>query len=206
VKRIPDSYWEAGISYPEYKKLIHLLASGSVVPEILYPPHLQKYVPINLRRMDRWEKRSHAIQRSDDRTLANGSAFRILVLTEAWCGDAAHVLPVAEKVIRSWDGLDVRYLFRDQHPELMQAFLTSGSRSIPKYILFRKEDGQVIETWGPRPSVLQAWTMNERSKVNFDPDAISVYQQSWYNSDKGNLIIEELDGWLEKSLSAENFL
>lgn len=206
MKCIPDSYWEAGISYPEYKKLIHLLATDSIVPEIHYPPNLQKYVPINLRRMDRWEKRSHMIQRSGDRIIANGSAFRLLALTEAWCGDAAHILPVAEKVIRSWDGLDVRYLFRGQHPELMQAFLTSGSRSIPKYILFRKEDGQVIEAWGPRPSVLQAWTMNERSKANFDADAISVYQQSWYNKDKGGSIMEELDRWLEKALSAENIL
>lgn len=206
MKRISDSSWEAGISYPEYKKLIRLLASGSVVPEVQYPPYLQKYVPINVRRMDRWEKRSHTIHRSGDRTSAIGSSFRILVLTEGWCGDAAHVLPVAEKVIQSWEGLDVRYLFRDQHPELMQAFLTFGSRSIPKYILFRKADGQVIEAWGPRPSVLQTWTMNERRKVNFDTDAISVYQQSWYNKDKGKAIMEELDAWLQKALSSENTL
>ena len=58
---------------------------------------------------------------------------------------------------RSWPscadavpGLELRMLRRDQHPEVMDRYLTNGSRSIPIVIVL-DEEFRELGHWGPRP-------------------------------------------------------
>ena len=57
-----------------------------------------------------------------------------MVLTEGWCGDAAQVLPVINKIASLSDFIDLKIILRDEHEELMNKFLTNGSKSIPKLV------------------------------------------------------------------------
>ena len=67
------------------------------------------------------------------------------MLTEGWCGDAAQILPVLNKIDQAIDNIDVKLLYRDQNLELMDEFLTNGGRSIPKVIIVDKNSLEAKE-------------------------------------------------------------
>mgnify|MGYP000078865302 CR=1 FL=1 len=73
-----------------------------------------------------------------------------MVLTEPWCGDSAFLLPVLAEAAALSDDISLRILLRDDNLDVMDQYLTDGSRSIPKMAAFG-EDGEELFTWGPRP-------------------------------------------------------
>ena len=57
--------------------------------------------------------------------------WRLVVLTEDWCGDAVNTVPVVARFAEAV-GWDLKVLTRDDNPDLMDAHLTNGrSRAIP---------------------------------------------------------------------------
>lgn len=73
-----------------------------------------------------------------------------MVLTEPWCGDSAFLLPVIAEAATLTEKVTLRILPRDDNLDIMDQYLTGGSRSIPKLVGF-SEDGDELFTWGPRP-------------------------------------------------------
>jgi hypothetical protein len=73
-----------------------------------------------------------------------------MVLTEPWCGDSAFLLPVIAEAAALSDKVTLRILLRDENLDVMDQYLTDGSRSIPKLVAFA-EDGTERFVWGPRP-------------------------------------------------------
>ena len=73
------------------------------------------------------------------------------VLTEPWCGDSAFLLPVIAEAAALSDQVSLRILLRDENLNLMDQYLTNGSRSIPKLVAF-SEAGKELFVWGPRPA------------------------------------------------------
>jgi hypothetical protein len=74
-----------------------------------------------------------------------------MVLTEPWCGDSAFLLPVIADAAAASEAVTLRILLRDDNLDIMDQYLTDGSRSIPKLVTFT-EDGHEQFTWGPRPA------------------------------------------------------
>src|SRR5262249_17775401 len=115
-----------------------------------------------------------------------------LVLTEAWCGDAAHSIPVLHALALQNPLITLCFVFRDENPELMDAYLTNGvSRSIPKLIAMDTATHEELFTWGPRPAPLQAIFMKMRGE-GMVYGAIKEELQRWYNKDKSVTIQEEM--------------
>ena len=73
-----------------------------------------------------------------------------MVLTEPWCGDSAFLLPIIQEAADLSDQVTLRILLRDDNLDVMDQYLTDGSRSIPKLVAF-SADGDELFTWGPRP-------------------------------------------------------
>ncbi len=73
-----------------------------------------------------------------------------MVLTEPWCGDSSFLLPVIAEAAALNDAVTLRILLRDDNLDIMDQYLTGGSRSIPKLVAF-SEEGIELFTWGPRP-------------------------------------------------------
>ena len=113
----------------------------------------------------------------------------LLVLAEDWCGDASNTIPVLAKVAEQVPGLELRVLRRDEHPEVMDRYLTNGARSIPIVIAL---DGDFAELghWGPRPTELQAWVMSRKGIV----PKVDLYPQirKWYARDRGESTLREV--------------
>lgn len=78
-----------------------------------------------------------------------------LVLTEPWCGDSAQCVPCLEVMARQQPLLTLKLVPRDQNLDLMDRYLTNGSRSIPRLVAFAP-DGRELFRWGPRPAAAQA--------------------------------------------------
>lgn len=112
----------------------------------------------------------------------SASPRRLLVLAEDWCGDASNTIPYLQKFVERVPGLELRVLRRDEHPEVMDRYLTNGSRSIPIVIALDEEFGEVGH-WGPRPWELQEWVMTNRAAI---PKAdLYPMVRRWYARDRG---------------------
>ena len=81
-----------------------------------------------------WEavyKKSRTPKSAIRRAAEIGGRWKLLVLSEDWCGDAVNTLPVVARFADEV-GWDFRVLSRDENLDLMDAHLTNGrSRSIP---------------------------------------------------------------------------
>jgi hypothetical protein len=133
----------------------------------------------------------HAIARPPAWALEAAPAagsLRFLVLLEDWCGDASNTIPMLAKYAEA-AGIELRVLRRDEYPEVMDRYLTNGSRSIPVVIFL---DGTFNELghWGPRPGELQDWVIANRGVI---PKA-ELYPQvrKWYARDRGETTLREV--------------
>ncbi|MGH7702900.1 MAG: thioredoxin family protein [Gemmatimonadales bacterium] len=118
-----------------------------------------------------------------------GTNLRLLVISEDWCGDASNTVPVLAKWAEQTPGLELRIVRRDENRELMNRYLTNGSRSIPIVILL-DQDFREIGHWGPRPSELQAWVMEHRATTP-KPELYPQVRR-WYAKDKGETTLREV--------------
>lgn len=115
---------------------------------------------------------------------------RLLALAEDWCGDASNTLPVLARLAEQAPGIELRLIRRDEHPEVMDRYLTDGSRSIP-IVIALDDEFREIGHWGPRPSELQRWVMGElgrgRPKSELYPEI-----RRWYARDRGETTLREV--------------
>lgn len=186
-KGIDNSY-----SYQEYRNLVSdLLAEGKSTGHE-QSDALTNYSMLNDRRMKRLDKTLKIDDQVKDAFTSAKTDITWLVLTEGWCGDAAQSLPVINKLAEMNDGIKLRIISRDDNDELMNNFLTNGGKSIPKLIAYNKETKEVVDSWGPRPSVATKM-VNDYKELHgsLDPE-FKQDLQVWYNKDKGNNIAEDL--------------
>lgn len=118
-----------------------------------------------------------------------GTKRKLLVIAEDWCGDASNTVPVLARFASQAPGLELRVIMRDRYPEVMDQYLTNGSRSIPIVIVL-DESYEEIGHWGPRPTELQAWVMANRTTM----PKTELYPQvrKWYARDRGETTIREV--------------
>lgn len=184
-----------GINYPDYRKMIDELLARDMTTGSNHSEDYLNYTRMNVHRMDRADKRYDI--RPDLALAANtlNKAYTFLVLTEGWCGDAAHNVPLIAKLADSSPQLDLKLILRDEHLDVMDAFLTNGGRSIPKLIALDNATGKVVSTWGPRPEPIQQKMMDY--KADTSPDKLPYSEMSkevqlWYSRDKSATLQEEL--------------
>ncbi len=185
MERIIEEALSASIGYSQYRELIDgLLEEGKTTGPNQSEDFLH-YTNLNVTRMRRLDKTTRI---EDEVGLAIQGIKKEqvwLVLTEAWCGDAAQVIPVVEAIAGLSNVIQTKYVLRDEHTELIDLFLTNGGRSIPKILLLDKEKDEVYATWGPRPSELQGVIDANKASDNPKPySELSVDVQRWYAKDK----------------------
>lgn len=180
-----------GLAYQAYRQLIdELLLEGKTTGPDDSEAMLH-YTKMNVQRMNRVEK---TFQLSEELQLALQELdqnYRLLIISEGWCGDAAQIVPVVDQMVKnSNDKLSLRLVLRDKNLPLIDAHLTNGGRAIP-VVLVLDEVGAILATWGPRPQVLQH-LLAEWKKENSDMMALAEKLHSWYAKDKTRATQEEL--------------
>ena len=108
-----------------------------------------------------------------------------LVISESWCGDAAQILPIINKMAEVSDKIDLKIVLRDDNEDLMNLFLTNGTRSIPKLIIIDKETNEVIADFGPRPQEAKQLILDYKAEHGIVDETAKINLQKWYLNDKG---------------------
>ncbi len=188
----------ASQSYQEYQQMITtLLADGKTTGDN-HSEAMLHYTELNQQRMQRLDKTAKLTDVLREKLAAVSTRWTWLVLTEAWCGDAAQSIPLMAKMAEKSPQITLKLLLRDEHPKVMNAYLTNGSRSIPKLICLT-EDLQEMGTWGPRPAEAQQ-LMNDFKQQHPDEDyqALAKEMQRWYARDRTQAIQKEFAELLTK--------
>ncbi|MEP5339392.1 MAG: thioredoxin family protein [Algibacter sp.] len=185
-------------SYQDYRVLVKQLAEENSTTGSEKTEALVNYTKLNDKRMKRWDKTVKISEDAQEKIQGFSESVTWLVITESWCGDAAHIMPVLNKVANLNDNIDFKVVLRDDNPELIDAFLTNGGRAIPKVIMLDNASGEVIDTFGPRPSEATGYVNRFKAENGALTSEFKEDLQHWYNKNKGQNIIEDLTEMLCK--------
>ena len=126
-----------------------------------------------------------------------------VVITESWCGDSAQNLPIIAKVAALNDNINLRIVLRDDNLEIMDQYLTNGSRSIPKLVVFDQENNELFQ-WGPRPAEAQN-LYNRLKNEGVEKSEINKELQLWYGRNRGKEVERELIALLNEAIVKSKF-
>lgn len=185
-------------NYEEYKKIVFQLAdegksSGEQSEERIAATN------INAQRIKRIDKQCELQEDLIEIAKKIKSKYEWVLITESWCGDGAQCIPVISKIASVIPNVELKFIFRDDNLTIMDAFLTNGSRSIPKLIIINKESEEIEGIWGPRPQAIQEMVTNFKKEFpNANHDELVKNLHLWYARDKTNAVQEEFKTLLNK--------
>lgn len=178
------------MSYKEYRTLIDSLMDQNKTTGENHSEAMLNYTNMNLTRMNKWDKRYEPSDETKAAINEKGQEIWLLI-TEAWCGDAAHSVPVFSKLSEENPNIDLRIVLRDENLDLMDMYLTNGGRSIPKLIRLDANDKSEIDSWGPRPKPAQDIVVSSK-KEGIEYQEYVKTLQIWYARDKGQTLEKEI--------------
>ncbi len=190
MKELLKNSVNAGMSYNDYNLLFkQLVAEGRTTGE----PSEEKinYTKLNLSRSKRLDKTGFIPERFQQPFKETCEKQTWLAISEPWCGDAAQTLPFVNKIAELSENIDLKIVLRDEHTELMDQFLTNGSKSIPKLVILN-DQFEVLAHWGPRSQAATKLVVDYKTEHGQLDDDFKKQLQVWYNKDKGESIVNEL--------------
>ncbi|MEZ4885891.1 MAG: thioredoxin family protein [Chitinophagales bacterium] len=180
------------MTYQAYRQLIDdLLVEGKTTGPI-QSEAMTHYTEMNVVRMKRLDKRTQLNETLIEQLAAIDKPLIWLVISEAWCGDAAQIVPVLATMADQTPNIELKLILRDHHLDIMDAYLTNGARGIPKLIVLDATTLEEIATWGPRPQPAQELLYEYKTNPNESYAEFSKRLQLWYARDKTVHIQKEL--------------
>ena len=153
------------------------------------------YTKLNWSRTNRWLKTGKLSEELKNAVREINTPQQWIVITEPWCGDAAHSVPFIELASTKNPLITVSYELRDSEPFRINDYLTHGAKSIPKLVI-QDIKGNDLGSWGPRPKGCQDLYAKLMAE-NADFEKIKTEIQHWYNTNKGEHIQKELFDLIE---------
>ena len=186
------------INYSDYRRLMQKMVLDKFTTGNEVTDANINYTMLNEKRMSRWDKKIEIFETEETKIKEFNTEVIWLVITESWCGDAAHVLPVMNKVAELNPNINLRIVLRDDNEGLMNLFLSNGSKSIPKLIMIDAENFEVLDVYGPRPSLATKMVEDYKAAHKVLTPEFKEDLQRWYNKDKGKTTIADLTELLKK--------
>lgn len=178
------------MNFESYLALTDAIVKGENSAAPYDKAEMLDYTKMNAARMNRWLK---TFEPSAEVKAAIGAINEFqqwIVITEPWCGDAAHIVPILHKLAALNHNIVLEISLRDAEPYLIDQYLTNGGKSIPKLIV-RDDSGKDIAVWGPRPAAAQE-LFNELKSNNASFDDMKIALQKWYNEDQAASTCQEV--------------
>ena len=110
----------------------------------------------------------------------------VVAIAEDWCGDVVRHAPVLARLAQESDQLRVRFIAREQYPDVFVRFLTNGGEAIPKFVFL---NDQFVEcaNWGPLPE--ECRRLIARGKACGDVPAARAKVAALYQDDAGRQVV-----------------
>jgi integrase len=179
------------LDYQSYKDLIERLLKEGKSTGPNQSQELLQYSELNVHRMNRVEKTTVLIEDLSAKIDLIDRPQIWLILAEGWCGDAAQTIPIFHLIEKQFPKIKIKLLLRDENVELMDHFLTDGSRSIPKVLMLDASSLNLLAQWGPRPSEAIA-LINNLKAAKVDMMEIKEKLHAWYAKNKGVAVQSEI--------------
>lgn len=178
------------MNFSTYTQYFQDILNAETPGEPYNNPDYFNYTKLNWSRMNRWLKRGELLPEAKEVVNEITNKQNWIVITEPWCGDAAHIVPFMHMISELNPLISIDYELRDSEPFRINDYLTNGGKSIPKLII-RDEEGNDLATWGPRPSETQL-LYNELMGKKAGFEEVKTELQKWYNENHGVAIQQEL--------------
>ena len=181
-------WWSQAMTCDAYKELFESLIDQNKTTGADQSEEMVAYTKLNWHRMKRVEKTFKIdIQLHDLLIHFNTKPFKILLISEPWCGDASQSVPVIAELARLYpQKIDLKIILRDSDTELIDQFLTNKGRAIPK-VLFLDQDLNFLQHWGPRPNAAQSQVLEMKAQ-DVSHDEMVEKLMIWYAKDKSQSI------------------
>ena len=198
TNRLDPAMFKRTFSYEEYLEFIEELVSKGLTSG---PDQSEKNTHLTKLNFQRLKRVFRTLQLTDkiiEITKNVQSEMLWVIIIESWCGDGSQNLPFMEAISRLTDKIRFQIILRDENPEIMDQFLTNGTRSIPKLICFDPNTYEVAGTWGPRP----AGAIDLVKTLIKDPEVTKEMRgeavQRWYLENKGEQLQSEMYSLIEE--------
>ena len=205
MKVITPILLDKAYRYKAYRELLDELLAKNMTTGSNQSESMLNYARLNDKRMRKWEKIGKLSPELKAKIDEITTPMTWLVITEGWCGDAAQTLPFIQKMASANEYIELKVILRDQHPEVIDQFLTNGGRSIPKLIALDSALN-VLGDWGPRPHTIQNEFLKNKQTQRLSGEDFTAYMHLWYAKDKGMTLQNEflaiLEVWNQKLQSS----
>lgn len=181
------------MSYSTYRSMIDELLSTNKTTGDNHSEAMLHYTKMNVQRMKRWDKTITISESLKEKINALDKKLVFITFSEAWCGDAAHNVPVIEKIAQQSDKIEHRILLRDENPAFFENYLYNNTRSIPRLVIFTKDTNEELATWGPRPVPAQDIVMENKKTGELSYEDLNLKLQKWYSKDKSHTMQSEFE-------------
>jgi hypothetical protein len=162
--------FESGKEYAEWIAIAENKDHAAAMEEMRKSQHLEPCVVAALRALPR---PVHAI-----------------AIAEDWCGDVVRHVPVLRRMAEEAANVRVRFITREQYPEVFARFLTNGGEAIPKFV-FLNDRFVECGNWGPMP--LDCRELISRGKACGDVAAARAKVSALYAADADRqMVVGEL--------------
>lgn len=154
---------------------------------------------LNLHRMTRIAKHYSVSEDLKNLILQIDKPQTWMIISETWCGDSAQNIPFIAKMMALNPMLELKIVMRDANPDIMDLYLTNGTRSIPILVAFN-EKGNELFRWGPRPQEAKNLFVDLKAQ-GFDKPYILEKLHLWYGRNRGKNLENEMIEAAKLSLS-----
>lgn len=185
MEKLIQKSLENGFSYKTYRAHVSKLIQEGKSTGHTQTEDLLHYSELNESRLKRLDKTIKVVPEIGAQLEKFSKKYIWLVISEGWCGDAAQILPIINKMAEVSSSIDLKIVLRDDNDELMNKFLTDGARAIPKLIIIDAVSYVVLAQWGPRPEPARKLIADYKAANGVVDEPVKIELQKWYLHDKG---------------------
>jgi Thioredoxin len=184
LKEITTEVLETAYTYESYRLLLDQLMAEHKTTGSNQEDWLIDYAKLNIARMRKWEKKLDIMPaiKADIEKITEPQIW--LTITEGWCGDAAQIVPVIEKLAALNSNIEHKIILRDNNTTIIDHFLTNGGRAIPMTLVLDKKTLNVMANWGPRPSGAQNIMNQLKTNPELKKEDLMEALHTWYAKDQ----------------------
>jgi len=185
MENIIEKALQNSFSYLNYRNHVSELIKEGISTGHTQTADLLHYSELNESRLKRLDKTIKILPEIETQLSNLSNKYTWLVLSEGWCGDAAQILPIINKMAELSENIDLKIVLRDDNEALMNLFLTNGGMAIPKLIILDAQTNEAIAEWGPRPKPARKLIADYKAANGVVDENAKIALQKWYLLDKG---------------------
>ena len=190
--RIDAALLKRTFTFNQYYQFVEGLIKEGKTTGVNQSERLANYTKLNFQRLKRISRNLKLTPEIKRLIYEIESEMLWIVIVEAWCGDVPQNLPYFYRISELSDRINLQIILRDENHEIMDQFLTNGTRSIPKMICLHPQTYEIAGTWGPRPAGAKEIVQELLRDPSITKDMRNEAVQRWYLDNEGKQLQKEL--------------